>query len=283
MTVAGVAEDLARHQEHVGLQIGVGSWHLAGRDLPSERCRRLDRERIRRDVLRTKGQRFVEGSSPGPKRLSVRAVDQVEAQVAEPRPPRSDNRGADGRGLVDPFQRPEDRGIEGLRPDRQPREPRLEQPGQRRFGHGVRIRLGRDLGVGRHLEAVAQVRQQRAQVRRLHRRRGPAAQEHADEFGPRPARRGQLRLAEQRREVPRFQPIQPGVGVEVAVAASRETERDVDVDPGRRAHFFFAPSSTRSAAMNASCGTSTLPTRRMRSLPFFWVSRSFRLRVMSPP
>ena len=35
------------------------------------------------------------------------------------------------------------------------------------------------------------------------------------------------------------------------------------------AHRFFPPSSTRSAAMNASCGTSTLPTRRIRSLPFF--------------
>ena len=37
-------------------------------------------------------------------------------------------------------------------------------------------------------------------------------------------------------------------------------------------HFFlsrFAPSSTRSAAMNASCGTSTRPTRRIRALPFF--------------
>ena len=35
--------------------------------------------------------------------------------------------------------------------------------------------------------------------------------------------------------------------------------------------------------MNASCGTSTLPTFRRRAFPFFCSSKSFRLRVMSPP
>ena len=55
MAVAGVAKHVAGQQEHVGLQIGIGSGHLAGRDLPSERGRRLDRERIRRDVLGAEG------------------------------------------------------------------------------------------------------------------------------------------------------------------------------------------------------------------------------------
>jgi hypothetical protein len=41
--------------------------------------------------------------------------------------------------------------------------------------------------------------------------------------------------------------------------------------------------STFSAAMNASCGISTLPNWRMRFLPFFCLSRSLRLREMSPP
>ncbi len=57
----------------------------------------------------------------------------------------------------------------------------------------------------------------------------------------------------------------------------------------RPVHFFpsFADDpelvSTRNAAMKASCGTSTRPTRRMRFLPSFCFSSSFRLRVMSPP
>ena len=41
--------------------------------------------------------------------------------------------------------------------------------------------------------------------------------------------------------------------------------------------------STLSAAMNASCGMSTLPNWRMRFLPSFYLSSSLRLRVTSPP
>src|SRR5262249_26364792 len=41
--------------------------------------------------------------------------------------------------------------------------------------------------------------------------------------------------------------------------------------------------STFSAAMNASCGMSTLPNWRMRFLPSFCFSSSLRLRVASPP
>ena len=41
--------------------------------------------------------------------------------------------------------------------------------------------------------------------------------------------------------------------------------------------------STFSAAMNASCGMSTLPNWRIFFLPSFCLSRSLRLRVTSPP
>ena len=42
-------------------------------------------------------------------------------------------------------------------------------------------------------------------------------------------------------------------------------------------------SSSRSAAMNASWGTSTRPMFFIRFLPSFCFSSSLRLRVMSPP
>ena len=55
-------------------------------------------------------------------------------------------------------------------------------------------------------------------------------------------------------------------------------------------HIHFQPqsdaprqTSTFSAAMNASCGMSTLPNWRIFFLPSFCFSRSFRLRVTSPP
>ena len=54
---------------------------------------------------------------------------------------------------------------------------------------------------------------------------------------------------------------------------------------GRLAHFFCSLPSTspESAAMNASCGTSTRPTIFMRFLPSFCFSSSLRLRLISPP
>src|SRR5690606_20759055 len=104
-----------------------------------------------------------------------------------------------------------------------------------------------------------------------------------------------------------------GVGVEVAVPAADPAERDVEVDTevalrgaarrrggqgavggarvaGREggAHFFALASfpvgeSEPSAAMKASCGTSTRPMAFIRFLPSFCFSRSLRLREMSPP
>ncbi len=53
---------------------------------------------------------------------------------------------------------------------------------------------------------------------------------------------------------------------------------------GRAAHFFRSPSApVDSAAMKASCGTSTRPIVFIRFLPSFCFSSSLRLRVMSPP
>ena len=45
----------------------------------------------------------------------------------------------------------------------------------------------------------------------------------------------------------------------------------------------FIIQSIFSTAMNASLGTATLPTWRMRFLPSFCFSSSFFLRVISPP
>ena len=58
--------------------------------------------------------------------------------------------------------------------------------------------------------------------------------------------------------------------------------------PRRGAAHYFLPAfsplgALDSAAMKASCGTSTRPTIFIRFLPSFCFSSSLRLRVMSPP
>ena len=70
-----------------------------------------------------------------------------------------------------------------------------------------------------------------------------------------------------------------GEGIEGAVIAFLDAEGDMDVQ-GDRAH---DSSSIFSTAMKASEGTWTEPKERIRFLPSFCFSKSFFLRVMSPP
>ncbi len=80
---------------------------------------------------------------------------------------------------------------------------------------------------------------------------------------------------------------------EQLVAAGDAGGRRARDEPGAAAgavrDHFFRPSigavlsDVDSAAMKASCGTSTRPTIFIRFLPSFCFSSSLRLRVMSPP
>ena len=91
----------------------------------------------------------------------------------------------------------------------------------------------------------------------------------------------EVELAEQRVDVRLVAVPAPDERDEVAVPAAVGAEGHVHVEVADAAHL-RSPSRLRTAR-KASCGTSTAPTCFMRFLPFFWRSRSLRLRVMSPP
>jgi hypothetical protein len=68
-----------------------------------------------------------------------------------------------------------------------------------------------------------------------------------------------------------------------ALAADRPALAAADRPCGESVGRPFPHTSTFSAAMNASCGMSTLPNWRIFFLPAFCFSSSLRLRVASPP
>ncbi len=285
MLIPGATQQVARGREHVGLQVGIGCRDRARRHLAAERRRRFDRERVRADVLRRQVDRLLQRPLPRVQALAVRAVDEVEVHVLVAGGAGGDERPSHAVGRVQALERLEHAAIERLRAHRQPVEPGREQPVQLLRVHGVGVGLDRDLGGVAHDEPVADVRQHTLQIGDIERGRRASAEEDRHDLVVRPCGRGQAGLRQERPDVSRRQVIQARIRVEVAVAAARQAERHVDVDPDV-GHFFFSlapPSSTRNAAMNASCGTSTRPTRRMRAFPRFCSSSSLRLRVMSPP
>ena len=66
------------------------------------------------------------------------------------------------------------------------------------------------------------------------------------------------------------------------LAAASERSRAAPCQAGNSLQTFYL-SPIRNASINADCGTSTLPNWRILSLPFFCLSKSLRLRVISPP
>jgi hypothetical protein len=232
VAVAGIGEQLAREVEHIGLQVRLGPRHQPRLDLAAERRGLLDRERVRGHVLGAERDGLLKRLAPRRERLPVRPVDQVQVHVRVARGPGGGERAPHGRGPVQSLQRIEDALVERLCAHRKPRVPGLAQRGQLRRIDRVRVGLDRDLGPRLDVEPPPKAPQQAPQVGLVERGRGPAAEEDRSEPLPSPVVGPQPGLGLQRLAVSRRQVAEPGVRVEVAVAATREAERDVHVQAG---------------------------------------------------
>src|SRR5581483_313164 len=82
---------------------------------------------------------------------------------------------------------------------------------------------------------------------------------------------------------PRAAPSPPRSATTASAASHRRRSKGARPEADRPPATTPQSSSSRSADTNASWGTSTRPTIFIFRLPSFCFSRSFRLRVMSPP
>src|SRR5438128_8531835 len=168
-------------------------------------------------------------------------------------------------------------GLQALHADAEAVNPSGEPALDVRAGDIARVGLERHFSTGRkadrphslnhlpHLGSGQQTWRAATNEHRLERTDG--------QLGP-----GDIDFVAERLDIARDQPLEHGVGVEVAVLAHPGAEGDMQVEAVNAFH-----QSRLNTAMNASCGISTLPTRLRRFLPSFCFSSSFRLRVTSPP
>ena len=294
-----VADQARRGARPVGLLPAVRLPVLIRRRIPRphpspQHGPRLDRQGVGGEMVRLARQGARQGGRPGGGGLRRRSHDEVQAHRPEAGPAGGLHRPYRVVAVMAPTQVGEDPAVEGLAAQRHAVEPGPGQPVRLRPGPVLRVGLQAHLGPGAETETGLQPLQDPLQPPGRHPRRGPAPE--VDRL-QRPPPGDRLDLGHQRPAVAFRQVVPAGRHREVAVRTHLFAERDVHVHrpppagavrqagvvrrgdpPGGRFQ-----SLTRSAATNASEGTSTDPTIFIRLLPSFWRARSFLLRVTSPP
>jgi len=236
----GGGQHLVGELVHGGLVVGVRLGQLAPAHLDGHPRARLDDERVRGHVVHAERRDGLERAAPVVERLPRRAVDEVErdgqARVARP----ADHVG-DARGVVRAVERGEHVRDRRLHAERDAREPRGGERGQRRGVDGVGVRLRGDLRAGLEAPRVRDGAQEAGEVGHREERRRPAAEEHgahrpcAPGVGEHAA--GQVDLCDGGARVGRL--VGPAaelgrrVRVEVAVPAAHPAEGHVHVDAER--------------------------------------------------
>ena len=207
--------------------------------------------------------------------LPGQAVHHVHIDVVKPGVPRK------GHGPfklfvgMDAADGGQQRAVGALQSDGQPVDPRRAIGGKARRIHRAGVALHGDLRIRHHGIARAQrVEHARERPARQERRRAAAKEHrlHRRRHGQPLGSEGDLPL--EQRGIS-FRALRLRIGNKIAVGALSDAERDVKIDAGHQL--------MRSTLMNASLGTCTVPTWRMRFLPSFCFSSSFFLRVISPP
>ena len=282
MAVAGLFQDLGGPEEISGLEVIVGEDDLS---LLAERCEggvRLDGELVAGEVVRMEGESRPQCVQPDGKGISGRAgkaVDEIDAEIVEARVTGHSDRFQRLPGLMAAAQEGERLVVEGLAADVQTVHAGAAQRREESCGDVAGVDLDGDLGIGRDRESGPDVADQPFEIGCGENGRRSAADVDRIKLSIDTLVQAHF-TAEGRKEI--GDPCQVGDGVEAAVRAFPDAERDVDVETRRGLVDVHSVSDFRTAR-KALCGMVTLPIIFIRFLPFFCFSRSFRFREMSPP
>ncbi len=190
-------------------------------------------EAVGGEVIRAPRDHLAHGGGPRREVEAGQAVDQIHADVVRLRLPRGREGGAGLPGGVAPVQARQDRVVQALHAEAHAGDPGSAVAGDALRGHVVRVALDRHLGARLHREARANpVQQRRHLVDGEERGRAAAEEQGVEPDAARPGRGvEQVPLGQERGEEAILAPRGVRRGVERAVPAALDAERQVHVGP----------------------------------------------------
>ena len=253
---------------------------MSGRHQRRQRGLFFQFQSVRRDMVGFQRHSPGQGFPPAVHALPRQTKHQVHTDIFEPGASDQPNSLHRFRRLMDSADAAQHLIIKTLHAEAQSVETRLSQRLQRIGVHCARIGFQTDFSIIRQRKRCPQRLQYSRQISGRQQRRRTAAKKHrvrrhgeiAARCGDFPAESGDIGMLDRRVTDLRHKR---------AITAFGPAERNMNVDSqGTLRH----PAQSRfKTAMNASCGSSTLPTCFMRFFPSFCFSSSLRFRVMSPP
>ena len=184
----GVGQTPVEQLVAVGQHVVVGSGDLAAAHPACQRGAVLDHQRVGRHMVHTRVDGRIDRAPQIVVALPRRAVDQVEVDVPEARRLRLDRGGHRPSRRVHPVQHGQHMPGHRLHAQRDPRVAGGQQPVEQLWRRGLRVGLGRHLGVCGEREILPHRIEHRGETPGTQQGRRAAADEHGVDPGVVPSR-----------------------------------------------------------------------------------------------
>ena len=227
--VAGVCEGGAGVVIHIRRQVGVGRRQPALFDPPAQGGSLLQGERVEGQVLRSQRRRPRQGVLPLGQGLAGQAVHQVEVHIVEAGAAAKFQGGGGFVGVVAAAQQGQQPVVHTLDADADPVDAGGAQLGALGGGKVVGVALGGYFGIGAHPATAGDGVEDAGDGAFGQVRRSAAAKKDGVDARPAENPRPRGQFPDHRREEIVELGFDALVGVEVAIGAFAQAERDVDI------------------------------------------------------